>query len=77
MEKFTSPSYRQFVQQAYGSQGSKTTGRIVNVSYQADADLNQAIVTGVLRQEPWIDFQTAKAAGLKGVKDSEVLAIAP
>ncbi|QMS90427.1 DUF5615 family PIN-like protein [Nostoc edaphicum CCNP1411] len=46
------------------------------ISYQADADLKQAIVTGVLRQERWIDFQTAKAAGLKGVKDSEVLAIA-
>jgi hypothetical protein len=48
----------------------------VNVSYQADADLNQAIVTGVLRQEPTIDFQTALVAGLEGVKDSEVLAIA-
>ncbi|MHC5937517.1 DUF5615 family PIN-like protein [Nostoc sp.] len=47
----------------------------MNVSYQADADLNQAIVTGVLRQEPTIDFQTALAAGLEGVKDSEVLAI--
>jgi hypothetical protein len=46
------------------------------ISYQADADLNQAIVTGVRRQERWIDFQTANAAGLKGVKDSEVLAIA-
>ncbi len=48
----------------------------MNVSYQADADLNQAIVTGVLRQEPTIDFQTALVAGLEGVKDSEVLAIA-
>ncbi|MFN6537259.1 MAG: DUF5615 family PIN-like protein [Nostoc sp. EkiNYC01] len=48
----------------------------MNVSYQADADLNQAIVTGVLRREPNIDFQTALAAGLEGVKDSEVLAIA-
>ncbi|MEH2124901.1 hypothetical protein [Nostoc sp.] len=46
------------------------------ISYQGDADLNQAIVRGVLRQERWIDFQTALAAGLKGVKDSEVLAIA-
>ncbi len=46
------------------------------VRYQADADLNQAIVTGVLRREPTIDFQTAFAAGLKGVKDPEVLAIA-
>lgn len=48
----------------------------MNIRYQADADLNQAIVTGVLRQEPTIDFQTALAAGLEGVKDSEVLAIA-
>jgi hypothetical protein len=48
----------------------------VNVSYQADADLNQAIVTGVLRREPTVDFQTAFAAGLEGVKDSGVLAIA-
>jgi len=48
----------------------------VNVHYQADADLNQVIVTGVLRREPAIDFQTAFAAGLEGVKDPEVLAIA-
>ncbi|MGB8699212.1 MAG: DUF5615 family PIN-like protein [Thermosynechococcaceae cyanobacterium] len=48
----------------------------MKVRYQADADLNQAIVTGVLRREPTIDFQTAFAAGLAGIKDSEVLAIA-
>jgi hypothetical protein len=48
----------------------------VTVRYQADADLNQAIVTGVLRREPTIDFQTAFSAGLEGVKDPEVLAIA-
>lgn len=48
----------------------------MNISYQADADLNQAIVTGVLRRKPSIDFQTALAAGLESVKDSEVLAIA-
>ncbi|GAX39964.1 hypothetical protein NIES4075_09260 [Tolypothrix sp. NIES-4075] len=48
----------------------------MNVRYQADADLNQAIVTGVLRLEPTIDFQSAFAARLEGVKDSEVLAIA-
>ncbi|MCC5635143.1 hypothetical protein LC593_04600 [Nostoc sp. CHAB 5844] len=47
------------------------------VRYQADADLNQAIVTGVLRREPTIDFQTAFAAGLAGVKDPEVLAWRP
>ena len=48
----------------------------MTVRYQADADLNQTVVTGVLRREPTVDFQTAAAAGLKGVKDSEVLAIA-
>ncbi len=48
----------------------------MSVRYQADADLNQAIVTGVLRREATIDFKTAFAAGLEGVKDSEVLAIA-
>jgi predicted nuclease of predicted toxin-antitoxin system len=48
----------------------------VTVRYQADANLNQAIVTGVLRREPRVDFQTAFAADLEGVKDLEVLAIA-
>lgn len=48
----------------------------MNVRYQADADLNQFIVTGVLRREPSIDFQTAFVAGLEGVKDPEVLGIA-
>lgn len=48
----------------------------MTLRYQADADLNQAIVTGVLRREPTVDFQTAFAASLQGVKDSEVLAIA-
>lgn len=48
----------------------------MKICYQADADLNQVIVTGVLRRESTVDFQTASAAGLEGVKDSEVLAIA-
>lgn len=46
------------------------------VRYQADADLNQVIVRGILRREPTIDFQTAFAAGLEGVNDPEVLTIA-
>lgn len=49
----------------------------MNVRYQADADLNHAIVTGVLRRESAVDFQSAFfVAGLEGVKDPEVLAIA-
>ena len=52
----------------------------MTIRYQADADLNQAIVTGVLRREPTVDFQTADfqtalAARLEGVRDSDVLAI--
>jgi hypothetical protein len=45
----------------------------LTVRYQADADLNQAIVTGVLRREPEVNFQSAFAAGLDGIIDAEVL----
>jgi predicted nuclease of predicted toxin-antitoxin system len=48
----------------------------VNVRFQADADLNEDIVTGVLRREPRVDFQTAEAAGLRSLSDVEVLTIA-
>ena len=44
----------------------------MKIRYQADADLNQNIITGVLRPEATIDFQTATAAKLEGVKDMEV-----
>lgn len=48
----------------------------MKVKFQADADLNEDIVTGVLRQIPEIDFQTAKEADLTGVPDENVLEIA-
>lgn len=44
--------------------------------FQADADLNEDIVTGVLRRMPEIDFQTATEAGLEGLPDENVLDIA-
>ncbi len=48
----------------------------MKVRFQADADLNQIIVKATLRLEPGIDFQTAPTAGLAGLRDSEVLALA-
>jgi hypothetical protein len=36
----------------------------MSVRFQADADLDQTIVTALLRREPGIDFHTASAAGL-------------
>jgi hypothetical protein len=48
----------------------------VKLRFQADADLNEDIVTGVLRREPQIDFTTATATRLRGLSDLEVLAIA-
>jgi len=48
----------------------------VKVRFLADADLNKAIVSGVARREPAIDFLTAHAAGLRRRKDLEVLALA-
>lgn len=46
------------------------------IRFQADADLNQIIVSAVLRRLPAIDFRTATTAGLAGLKDLEVLAAA-
>jgi hypothetical protein len=47
----------------------------MSVRFQADADLNHVIVKATLRREPSIDFQTAHAAGLVGLRDPEVLAL--
>lgn len=48
---------------------------MASVWFQADADLNQAIVTGVIRRQAEINFQTATEAGLEGLIDTEVLAL--
>jgi hypothetical protein len=48
----------------------------MKIRYQADNDLNQAIVEAVWRLEPLIDFQSAQAAKLDGVPDDAVLAFA-
>jgi Domain of unknown function (DUF5615) len=45
----------------------------MNVRFQADADLHQMIVTALVRREPSVDFQTATAAGLEGLRDPHVL----
>lgn len=44
--------------------------------FQADADLNEDILTGVIRRENKVDFQTAEEAGLADLDDSQVLALA-
>jgi predicted nuclease of predicted toxin-antitoxin system len=48
----------------------------VKVRFQADANLNQNIVSGVLHRVPEVDFQTAHTANLHGLPDNQVLAIA-
>lgn len=48
----------------------------MSIRFQADADLDQTIVTALLRREPGIDFQTASAAGLAALNDVEVLGVA-
>ncbi|MBE9125850.1 MULTISPECIES: DUF5615 family PIN-like protein [unclassified Coleofasciculus] len=45
----------------------------MKICFQADADLNQAIVTGILRREPTIDFKTSNGSNLSGLSDLEVL----
>ena len=48
----------------------------MKVSYQADNDLRKAIVRGVVRREPLMNFRSAQAARLDGVPDPQVLAFA-
>lgn len=48
----------------------------MRIRFQADANLNEDIVTGVLRRESQIDFQRASEAGLNGMTDDQVLALA-
>jgi hypothetical protein len=46
------------------------------IRFQADADFNQIIVNAIVRRDPEIDFRTATVAGLAGLKDADVLALA-
>ena len=48
----------------------------MKVRFLADADLNKAIVTGLMRREPSLDFMPAQVAGLRGLKDPAVLMLA-
>jgi hypothetical protein len=47
----------------------------VRLSFQADYDLNCDIVSGILRREPSVDFQTGHEAGFEGLEDPEVLGV--
>ena len=46
----------------------------MSVRFQADADLK--VIAAVKRREPLVDFQTAPEAGLMGLDDPTVLALA-
>jgi Domain of unknown function (DUF5615) len=48
----------------------------LKIRFQADADLRLPIVKGVKRREPSVDFVTAHRAGLAGLDDQAVLALA-
>jgi hypothetical protein len=48
----------------------------VSIRFLADADLGAAIVRGVRRREPSIDFKSAHDAALEGFSDPEVLELA-
>ena len=48
----------------------------MRIRFQADEDLNEDIVTGLVRREPAIDFQTASVARIRGHSDEQVLRLA-
>lgn len=45
----------------------------MKIRFQADNDLNKAIVRAVVRREPTLDFRSAQAARLDRIADPEVL----
>lgn len=47
-----------------------------HIRFQADSDLHQAIVDGLVRRDPQIVFRSAVEANLEGKPDQEVLGIA-
>lgn len=48
----------------------------MKIKFQGDYDLKRAIINGVKRRQPAIDFQNADEANLRGVPDEDVLAYA-
>jgi hypothetical protein len=48
----------------------------VKVRFLADADLNQGIVSGLIRREHSLDFLTAQSAGLRKMSELAVLTLA-
>ena len=48
----------------------------MKIRFQADADLNQNIVSATVRSEPLLDFEAATALNLAGRGDLEVLSLA-
>ena len=48
----------------------------MKIRFQADADLRVPIIKGLKRREPTINFATAHDAGLAGLDDRAVLALA-
>jgi hypothetical protein len=48
----------------------------MKVRFQANADLSDLILKILLRRAPGVDFQTARAAGMAGPPDPDVLALA-
>ncbi len=60
-----------------GQIGARAAGveqaRTVSIRFLADADLNRAIVAGVQRREPALDFLTANEGGIEDQGDPDVL----
>jgi hypothetical protein len=48
----------------------------MKIRFLGDENLDQAIIDGLCRREPSVDFMTARAACIGGLPDEQVLAIA-
>ena len=54
----------------------QSVSKRMRARFLADANFDQVILSAAKRREPAFDFQTAHEAGLAGLADPEVLAIA-
>jgi hypothetical protein len=64
------------VQAPQGNPQKHASLTALKVRFQADDDPNENIIIGLERREPAMDFQTAADAGLHGLSDFGVLALA-
>ena len=67
---------RSLIEKLHAAREQAARREIMKLRFQADADLNEIIVSALLRREPAIDFRTANESAFHGRDDPYVLSFA-